>query len=109
MNIYHNSYAQTIINKDHKKASKKNERAVENNSNRILVLEKSIEELSLMTESLWQLLKQESNLSETDLADKIKYTFDKNEEESKLKQECGHCSQKIPLKEKRCYYCGEPL
>jgi len=107
--IYHNNFVRTVIDKETKKKTKDNTRAVESNNERINKLERQFEEVSLFTETLWQLLKQETKLNDTDLDVKIEYVFDKKKQEAKLKVECFHCGQKLPVKEKKCYYCGEML
>ncbi len=88
---------------------KRNSRAVESNIDRINKLERQFEELSLLTESLWQLLKQETNLFESDFDAKVESIFVQKKQEAKLKVECLNCGQKLPKKEEKCYYCGEKL
>jgi len=107
--VYHNQCVRTVIDKETKKKTKQNSRAVESNSERIRKLEGQFEELSLLTESLWQLLKQETKLDDSALNAKIEYTFDKKKQEAKLKTECPSCAQLLPMKETRCYYCGDEL
>ncbi len=106
MTSYHQSYARFVIDKHTKQKTIENSRAIENSDERIQNLEAKFEELALLTDSLWQLLKQESDLKDSDLAEKIKYTYEKNKIESRLKVECPSCSRQLPIKESVCYYCG---
>jgi len=107
--VYHNHGVRNVIDKATKKKTKENARAVESNSGRLSELEKKVEELSLMNESLWQLLKQETRLTDEDFDEQTRLVHEKNIFESNMKVECTNCNQKLPLKETRCYYCGSEV
>lgn len=75
-------------------------------------LEKRLDKLLLLSQAMWELLKEKTNLTETDLAEKVteldlrdgkidgKYT--------KPLIKCSKCESAICYKYDKCLFCGTP-
>ncbi len=72
-------------------------------------LEAKFEKLALVTESHWELLKQETSLTEEQFECKVAEIISNFEERSKAKTKCHNCSQFIPSAKTKCFYCGVEL
>ncbi len=73
-------------------------------------LEERIDQLSLISEAMWELLRDSSNISETMLLNKVEEIdirdgkLDGKKDKSKL---CNSCGRKINPRRKQCVFCGE--
>ncbi len=98
-----------VPDKETKKGVRKNSENVKNNDKRLDELEAKFEKLALVTESLWELLKQETSLTEEQFECKVAENISNYEERSKAKTKCHNCNQFIPSAKTKCFYCGVEL
>ena len=98
---------QRLMKKASKIARESSRRSDENRA-RLDAIESRIEKLSLITESLWEIIR-ESGVSEDELAEKISVVTSEKESRAKEKLDCAECGMKVSAKRKRCMYCGGEL
>ena len=82
------------------------------NNNAIRELEHRVDKLELICESLWEILKEGKNLTETDLIERMSQVdlrdgnYDgKNKKPTTV--ECSSCGRMISKHHKKCVYCGK--
>ena len=83
-----------------------------NEKKKLRDLEHRVNKLELVCESLWEFIKEDKNLTETDLIERISQIdlkdgkFDgKKRKESAVK--CSGCGRMNSKQQKRCIYCGD--
>ncbi len=92
-----------------KKKAKENTKDIYENGFRLKALERRVDHLLVLNESLWEILKQQTSLDDQALTQKIQETKRLVAERKKAKIICPACHQKIPADKTKCYYCGEEL
>lgn len=76
---------------------------------RVKRMESKLTQLAALSESQWELLKQETRLDDAALNAKLELVKNKMEERCQSKTHCSNCNQKLPGKVNKCYYCGNEL
>ncbi len=77
-------------------------------------LEFQVNKLELVTEALWRLLKQHTELTETDLIEMVSEIdledgrFD-GKKAKKSYTDCPKCKRRISKDHPKCFYCGEVI
>lgn len=88
------------------KASADADRVVTN----MLLLENKVESLALACQSLWELLRENTQLTEQDLEAKMEQVDlrdgRKDGKMSAVTNECAQCGRKTSRRRPRCIYCG---
>ena len=79
------------------------------NSARINALELKLETLSLITESMWNVLKEHGLEDSFDLKSEMAKVIGQREERSAKKVTCAHCGSEEFLISGICSQCSEPL
>lgn len=71
-----------------------------------------LDRLVLLCEAMWELMKEETELTDDDLAAKFIELDEsdgrQNYRRQRVAQECGSCDAKVPPTRVRCQFCGEP-
>lgn len=79
----------------------------------ILELEQKIDHLALKCQALWELVKRDLKLSDTQIADKIaEIDLRDGTGDGKITHAavtCDACGRIVGKKHSRCVYCGEPM
>jgi predicted Zn-ribbon and HTH transcriptional regulator len=79
----------------------------------VLRLERKIDGLALVSQALWELVRQETGLKDTDIARKIEEVDlrDGRRDGRLLPQpvSCTKCGRPTPARQRTCMYCGAPV
>lgn len=94
---------------DEKRLAEEHGRGIDDNNSRLLVLERDFARQSVMLESLWSLLKQETSLDDNALLSKLEEVELLIETRVNEKAKCSACNRDVPANKKNCHYCGEKL
>ena len=84
-------------------------READDNGVRIKKLEDKVANLSLLTESLWELLIKKTKLTDDDLASIIPDVMQKRRQRDEAKLTCIKCKMQNAINHKKCVYCGGEL
>lgn len=76
---------------------------------RIKKLEEKVANLSLLSESLWELLTKKTKLTDEDLASVIPEVMQKRRQRDDAKLTCIKCKMQNAINHKKCVYCGGEL
>ena len=91
------------------------DRRVTNTGDKLRELEQRYERMSLVTNALWQLLKEHTGLSDADLKKYIEKVDladgvrDGKIARNKGAMDCPHCSRRVLTSATVCAWCGEKL
>lgn len=74
-------------------------------------LEKRVDELSLLSQALWELVRDHTDLKDEDIREKMKEIDTRGGKEAnhKINKEtvaCENCGRKILSSATKCFYCG---
>lgn len=94
---------------DEKRKAEEQSRGIDDNNVRLQVLERKVSRQSLMLESLWALLKQETSLDDNALLKKLEETEVVIDDLASAKAICSGCRRDVPANKKSCHYCGTKL
>ena len=72
-------------------------------------LENQIRRLKMITQGLWEIVRDELELSEQDLIDAVQDIEQDREQQGSLKKKCADCSRENNPKQLKCLYCGGEL
>ncbi len=81
---------------------------------RLHIMEERLDQLALACAAMWQLLRERTNMTEQDLADRM-VLLDSHDIPADPKaaahtiNKCPKCSHNISPKHRRCLYCGYQL
>ena len=79
-------------------------------SERVRQLEERLDQLTLVCAAMWQLVREKTNLTEQDLAERIAIIDAKDGvadgKMTRVVDKCPKCSRTMSPKHKRCLYCG---
>ena len=79
-------------------------------SQAIRELQEQVEQLTLVCMAMWSLMRQQSNLTEEDLIERVKeIDLLDGVADAKMTQQvgkCGKCSRVMSPRHKKCLYCG---
>ncbi|MFT5301409.1 MAG: hypothetical protein ACI87E_002512 [Mariniblastus sp.] len=105
-------YQEGRINSATRKAGRAQLEAEQTKEN-LALLESKIETLALACQSLWELLRENTNLNETDLESKIE-EIDlrdgrRDGKMTKITEACPQCERRTSCRRPRCLYCGTAL
>jgi len=89
-----------------KKSSGDSGTASPDNSNKIEELSKQLNQLSLLTESMWLLLQKTSGLKPDKLQLALTKVQENRAQRSQARVKCPKCAQSISAKANKCMYCG---
>jgi hypothetical protein len=82
----------------------------DDNSDRIRKLEEKVANLSLLSESLWELLTKKTKLTNDELAAVIPEVMQQRRQREETKLTCIKCKMQNSINHKKCVYCGgEPM
>jgi hypothetical protein len=81
----------------------------DDNSDRIRKLEEKVANLSLLSESLWELLTKKTKLTNEDLAAVIPEVMQQRRQREETKLTCVKCKMQNAITHKKCVYCGGEL
>lgn len=81
----------------------------DDNAIRIKKLEEKVANLSLLSESLWELLTIKTKLTDDDLTAIIPNVIQKRRQREETKLTCIKCKMQNALNHKKCVYCGGEL
>lgn len=105
-------YQISQINEANTKA-RKAENRVQVQRAHIDMLEARMEALALACQSMWELLRDRSKLTEEDLLEKMQEVdLRDGQADGRMSKEaavCSYCDRKSPAKRKSCIYCGKPI
>ncbi|MES2626234.1 MAG: hypothetical protein V4628_13200 [Pseudomonadota bacterium] len=83
--------------------------ANEDNAVRIEVLEHNVARLSLLAESLWQVLQEQTGLEPAELNRYLEAVVEQRKIRSEQKLHCVTCNHLSPAAKTACIYCGGKL
>ena len=107
--FHHTSSNNQSQNKsENRRLSKEISRVSNNNNEKIDQLEAKLDKLSLITEALWEIVK-ETGVEESQLKSKIQQVTDLKTAKKKEKLSCTGCGMTVPAVNVKCMYCGEVL
>ena len=89
------------------------ERTHEKTSREISRLEAKIDGLSLISQALWELIRERTQLSDHDIIAKVKEIDARDGRVdgriSGVPGQCSHCSRPTHSRQSACMYCGTPI
>jgi hypothetical protein len=78
-------------------------------SSRLVTLESQFDQLSLINEALWEILKKDKDLTDKDLINEVKEVVNLRVVRAKSKPKCNKCGMSNPKTKSSCIYCGDTL
>jgi hypothetical protein len=91
------------------KQSRTASRDAGNNSSRLDKLESQFDQLSLINEALWEILKKDKDWSDKDLLKEVQEVINLRVMRAKSKLICNKCGMSNPSIKSSCIYCGNTL
>lgn len=91
------------------KQSRTASRDAGNNSSRLDILESQFDQLSLINEALWEILKKDKDLADKDLLKEVQEVVNHRVVRAKSKISCDKCGMSNPSIKSSCIYCGNTL
>jgi len=76
---------------------------------RIEKLEKTCQQLSLLTETLWEIVAEQNQLQEPALLEKVEATLALRRQRAEERLHCAKCSMSNTTSKAKCIYCGGEL
>ncbi|WP_188150715.1 hypothetical protein [Teredinibacter waterburyi] len=76
---------------------------------RIEKLEKTCQQLSLLTETLWEIIAEQNELQEPVLLEKVTATLALRAERADERLHCSKCNMSNTTSKAKCIYCGGEL
>lgn len=81
---------------------------------RSIEAELNVERLRLVTQAMWEFLRERTEVTDADLEAKIQeIDLRDGQDDGKMARQvaiCGHCHRKTGVRShRRCFYCGTPL
>jgi len=80
-----------------------------NNSSRLNILESQFDQLSLINEALWEIMKKDKGWTDKDLLKKVQEVVNLRVVRAQSKLSCNKCGMSNPSIKSSCIYCGNTL